>query len=60
MKWLIGGLYLGFISIVILGCTGWVMNIVQLIRWHGDVTALFIIKIVGAFIAPIGAVLGWF
>lgn len=40
---------------------GWVMNIVGIVNTiHGDVTAMFIARCVGLFIAPMGAVLGYF
>jgi len=40
---------------------GWVANIVKLIGMiDGDVTAMFIGRIVGVFAAPVGAVLGYF
>lgn len=39
---------------------GWVMNIVKLVGMlGGDITAMFIARIVGVAIAPLGAVLGF-
>lgn len=41
---------------------GWIMNIVKIIASLGDptITPMFIARVVGAFVAPIGAVLGFF
>lgn len=54
--------FLFFATIGILAVVGWVMNIVKIIGALGDptITPLFIARIVGAFAAPIGAVLGYF
>ena len=39
---------------------GWVINIVKLVGMlGGDITAMFIARIVGVAIAPLGAVLGF-
>lgn len=48
--------------LIMLGCIGWIMNIVKIV-WAiqaNDLTAMFVARVVGAFIAPIGAVLGFF
>jgi len=43
------------------GIGGWIANIVKLVDMlDGDVTAMFIARIVGIFAAPLGAVLGYF
>lgn len=46
-----------------LAAIGWVMNIVKLIGFTGTIAAfgvIEILRVVGIFIAPLGAVLGWF
>lgn len=53
-------LVLFFIAIWILGIIGWILNIVHIfsktpIVFDGET----IIQIIGIFIAPLGAVLGW-
>jgi len=49
------------LCVVLLGIGGWFANLVKLIGMlEGEVTAMFIARIVGAFAAPIGAVLGYF
>lgn len=50
------------ISVITAGVIGWIMNIIKIIGSLGDptITPLFIARIVGAFAAPIGAVLGYF
>lgn len=55
---------LGLLPVVILllGITGWIMNIAKIV-WAiqaNDLTAMFVARVVGAFIATIGAVLGFF
>lgn len=50
-----------FISILILGfIPGWIGNVVQLAGadW-GQITGLLVLKAIGVFVAPLGAVLGW-
>lgn len=40
---------------------GWIANVVKILLTLGDpVTGLFIFRIVGVVLAPIGAVLGYF
>jgi len=43
---------------------GWIMNLVAVIHAAGatlsHVTVMLVLRIVGIFIAPLGAILGWF
>jgi hypothetical protein len=40
---------------------GWVLNVVKLIGMlDGEVTAMFLARVVGMFAAPLGAILGFF
>ncbi len=51
-----------YVSIVLAGFIGWVLNIVT-ISHSGPIaewTATTVVRIIGIFVAPIGAVLGWF
>lgn len=49
-----------FIIIIIAGVGGWVANIVKLVSMiDGDVTAMFVARVVGIFAAPLGAILGY-
>lgn len=48
-----------YVSIALLGFSGWVMNIVSLIDSNG-LGGLEAARIVGIFVAPLGAVLGYF
>ena len=55
----------GLIVLVIwiLAVVGWVMNIVKLIGFTGTIAAfgvIEILRVVGIFVAPLGAVLGYF
>ena len=42
-----------------IGFAGWVGNIVQLVSMVSDpITAMFVLKCVGVFFAPLGSILG--
>jgi hypothetical protein len=50
------------VLMILLGGIGWIMNIVKIV-WAiqaNDLTAMFVARVVGAFIVPVGAVLGFF
>lgn len=48
-------------AIVFLFAGGWIANIVKLVGMlDGELTAMFIARIVGIFVAPFGAILGFF
>ena len=52
--------WLMILTVVILGFAGWVMNIMTIAGSNfNDLTGLLILRVVGIFIAPMGAVLGW-
>ena len=42
-----------------LGAVGWVMNIVKMAATGDPLTGLFVVRAVGVFIAPLGAVMGY-
>lgn len=49
-----------FLLLWIVGICGWVANIVKIVESiDGGITAMFVIRIVGIFAAPLGAVLGF-
>lgn len=49
------------LALVIAGVVGWVMNIITLIGSSADpITGMFVARIIGVFIPPLGAVLGYF
>lgn len=48
-----------WLLMVIIGGYGWVWNIIDLIHMHDGITGLFVVRVVGIFVAPIGAVLGF-
>ena len=51
-----GGIF--WLGLVILGGIGWICNIIEIA--HADlVTGLVILRVVGIFMFPLGAVLGW-
>lgn len=51
---------LTFIILWVAGIAGWIMNIIQVIKMaDAGFTAMFVLKIVGIFAAPLGAILGW-
>lgn len=58
----VGMLGLFPVILVLLGAFGWALNIVKIV-WSiqaNDLTAMFVARVVGAFVLPIGAILGFF
>jgi hypothetical protein len=54
--------YLTLVAIVLAAIGGWIANIVKLFSMFGDnieITTMFVGRIVGIFIGPLGAVLGY-
>lgn len=52
--------WLMILTVVILGFAGWAMNIMTIASSSfNDLTGLLVLRVVGIFIAPMGAVLGW-
>lgn len=54
------GYYLTLIAIWLVFAIGWVMNIITI--WNtmdNPVTAKFILRCIGVFVGPIGAILGY-
>ena len=48
------------VAIVIAAIYGWIANIIALINMlDGNVSAMFIARIVGIFVAPFGSILGF-
>lgn len=49
------------ILIVLIACVGWVLNIVSIFNSSFDsLTGILVLRVIGVFLAPIGAVLGFF
>lgn len=49
-----------FISLILFGVIGWVMNIMNIISHINDpITAMIVLQGIGVLAAPLGAVLGW-
>lgn len=58
MPQLIGGFIV--IGLWIAAIVGWVMNIITIAHANfSDLTGILILRIVGIFVAPLGAVLGY-
>jgi hypothetical protein len=54
----IGMMYVLIVGLAVLGCAGWVLNLIQVV--HIKVfTFLAAVKIIGIIIGPVGAILGW-
>ena len=48
------------VCVLLLGVGGWIANIVKILAiMNDDITGMFILRIVGIFVAPVGAVLGY-
>lgn len=46
--------------VAVLGVIGWVMNIIATVAIANDpITGMFILRVIGIFLAPLGAILGW-
>lgn len=63
MEKLFGGLAFVWMVVVVLGIGGWIANIVKIInggfvlaQWGGMEVA----RVIGVFVAPLGAILGYF
>lgn len=53
--------YVAFLSLLILAFGGWIANIVKLAGMlDGEITAMFVARVIGVFAGPLGAVLGFF
>lgn len=55
------GMIFAFFAIVIvsLGMWGWIWNIIKIINHDGGV-GMMVVRVIGAFIAPLGSVIGYF
>jgi hypothetical protein len=51
-----------FVLVVwLLGAIGWVMNLITIANSSFDViTGMLVLRVVGVFVAPLGAILGYF
>lgn len=58
-KFGMGGI-VALIALMLLAAGGWIANVVKFVGLlGGDVTAMFIARIVGVFVAPLGSILGF-
>ena len=52
-----------FAVLILLGGVGWVWNIVKIVQSMPDglaqITGMFVARVVGVFIGPLGAILGY-
>ena len=49
------------LAIIAAGVIGWIMNIYEIVQTVADpITGMFILRCVGIFVAPLGAILGYF
>ena len=55
-----GQLALVFLIIALVGAWGWISNIIKLASMDfGGVTGMLVLRAIGVFVAPLGAVLGF-
>lgn len=56
------GILVFWLAIVVTIGMGWVMNIMALFNSAGPVleTGVGIVRLIGVFIVPVGAIMGWF
>ena len=50
--------YLLYLAVTVLGFVGWIINLVKIAAWN-ESTGMLVVRIIGAFIAPLGGLLGW-
>lgn len=48
-----------YFTIAALAIIGWVKNIIAIVGSDGTLTGMLIGRVIGVFVAPIGAILGW-
>lgn len=49
------------VLLVLIGAGGWIANVVKLVGMlEGSITAMFVARVVGIFVAPLGSILGFF
>lgn len=49
-----------YVLVVILGAIGWIWNIVKIAgSSFSEITGMLVLRIVGIFVAPLGAILGY-
>jgi hypothetical protein len=54
------GLWLLFwLTVVVGGIVGWILNIVKLAEMCCEVSGMLLLRAAGILVAPLGAVLGW-
>lgn len=52
--------FAAFAAVILAGVAGWLMNIFAIVSAVSEpITAMFILRCVGIFIAPLGAILGY-
>lgn len=55
-----GVIAFALLALVLAAFVGWVMNIVKIAGADfGDITGVLVLRVVGVFMAPVGAVLGF-
>lgn len=55
------GPYIFLMSIIFAGILGWGLNLITIFKSDFSViTGSLVVRIIGVFIAPIGAIMGWF
>jgi hypothetical protein len=49
------------VALILIAGTGWVLNIVSIVKSDfAPITGMLVMRIIGVFMAPLGAVLGYF
>lgn len=51
--------FLLYFAVAVLGFVGWIKNLVKIAAWN-ESTGMLVVRIIGALIAPLGGLLGWF
>ena len=55
-----GGCALGMVALMAAAAVGWVLNVVKIFATLNDpLTGMFVGRVLGVFLVPIGCIVGW-
>ena len=53
-------LVMGIGAILCAGVVGWCINVYELVTYTGGIDVEFVLRVIGLFVAPLGAIMGLF
>ena len=48
------------VAIILFGGIGWIWNVVKIAQSDFVLTGMFVLRLIGVFVAPLGAIIGYF